>query len=61
MIKSSLGNLDILKLRKTAEKRNAFMLDLADEIVIGYVSKNGMLIKIIGENNKQSKIHWLTK
>jgi hypothetical protein len=61
MIKSSLGNLDILKLRKTAEKRNACMLDLADEIVIGYVSKNGMLIKIIGENNKQSKIHWLTK
>ena len=34
---------------ETAEKRNRFMLELADEVVIGYVSKNGMLERLVAE------------
>lgn len=35
---------------KTAEKRNRFMLELADEIVIGYSSKSGMIERIVNQN-----------
>ncbi len=34
---------------ETAEKRNQFMIELADEIAIGYVSKGGMLEKLINK------------
>jgi predicted Rossmann fold nucleotide-binding protein DprA/Smf involved in DNA uptake len=34
---------------KTAEKRNRFMIELADEIVIGYATKGGMLERLIAE------------
>lgn len=32
---------------ETAELRNRFMIELADEIVVGYASKSGMLEKLI--------------
>lgn len=34
---------------ETAEKRNRFMFELADEIVIGYVGKGGMLERLVAE------------
>ena len=34
---------------ETAEKRNLFMIELADEIVIGYASKSGMLERLVSE------------
>lgn len=34
---------------ETAEKRNRFMLELADEIVIGYAGKGGMLERLVAE------------
>ena len=34
---------------ETAEKRNLFMIELADEIVIGYASKSGMLERLVAE------------
>ena len=34
---------------ETAEKRNLFMIGLADEIVIGYASKSGMLERLVAE------------
>jgi len=34
---------------KTAEKRNRFMIQLADEITIGFAGKGGMLEKLISE------------
>lgn len=34
---------------ETAEKRNRFMFELADEITIGYADKGGMLEKLIAE------------
>lgn len=34
---------------ETAEKRNRFMIELADEIVVGYASKGGMLERLIAE------------
>jgi len=34
---------------KTAEKRNRFMIELADEVVVGYASESGMLERLIGE------------
>jgi len=37
---------------KTALIRNKFMLDLADEVVIGYMKKGGNLINLISECNK---------
>jgi len=41
-----------------AQKRNRFMINLADEIVIGYASKNGMLDKLTSEI-KDKKIYKL--
>jgi hypothetical protein len=32
---------------ETAEKRNRFMIELADEVVIGYVGKGGMLERLV--------------
>jgi hypothetical protein len=46
---------------ETAEQRNRFMLELADEIVIGFASKNGILDKMVEHNSKHGNIHWLTK
>jgi hypothetical protein len=34
---------------ENAEKRNRFMIELADEIVVGYASKSGMLERLIAE------------
>lgn len=34
---------------ETAEKRNRFMIEIADEIVIGYAVKGGMLEKLVTE------------
>ncbi len=33
----------------TAEKRNRFMIELADEVVIGYAGKGGMLERLVAE------------
>ncbi len=34
---------------ETAEKRNRFMFELADEIVIGYAGKGGMVERLVAE------------
>ncbi len=34
---------------ETAEKRNRFMIELADDIMIGFASKGGMLEKLMSE------------
>ena len=34
---------------ETAEKRNRFMIELANEVVIGYAGKCGMLEKLVAE------------
>lgn len=34
---------------ETAEKRNRFMIEIADEIVIGYAGEGGMLEKLVAE------------
>ncbi|MBI4744569.1 MAG: DNA-binding protein [Actinobacteria bacterium] len=34
---------------ETAEKRNRFMIELADEVVIGFASKSGTLERLIAE------------
>jgi hypothetical protein len=34
---------------ETAEKRNRFMIELADEVVIGFASKGGMLDSMIAD------------
>jgi len=34
---------------ENAEKRNRFMIELADEVVIGFASKGGMLQRLIAE------------
>lgn len=34
---------------ETAEKRNRFMIELADEVVIGYAGKGGMLEGLVAE------------
>ena len=34
---------------ETAERRNRFMIELADEIVVGYASKGGMLERLVAE------------
>ncbi len=36
---------------ETAEKRNRFMFELADEIVIGYAGKSGMVERLVAEVN----------
>lgn len=33
----------------TAEERNRFMIELADEVVIGYAGKGGMLVRLVAE------------
>ena len=37
---------------KTAEKRNQLMIELADEIVVGYLSKEGQIDKILKSISK---------
>jgi predicted Rossmann fold nucleotide-binding protein DprA/Smf involved in DNA uptake len=34
---------------ETAEKRNRFMIELSDEVIIGFASKGGMLERLIAE------------
>jgi predicted Rossmann fold nucleotide-binding protein DprA/Smf involved in DNA uptake len=34
---------------ETAEKRNRFMIELADEVVIGYAGRGGMLERLVAE------------
>jgi hypothetical protein len=41
---------------ETAKTRNVMMLDLADEIVIGYASKGGMLEQHLAENKAKPLI-----
>jgi hypothetical protein len=43
---------------KTAEKRNRFMIELADEVVIGFASKGGMLEGLFAEVKGQ-KVSWI--
>ena len=45
---------------KTAEKRNRFMIELADEVVIGYASKGGMLERLAAEI-RGKKVNWIQK
>ncbi|HLP44595.1 MAG TPA: DNA-binding protein [Candidatus Kapabacteria bacterium] len=45
---------------KTAEKRNRFMIELADEVVIGYAGKGGMLERLAAEV-KGKKLSWIQK
>ena len=45
---------------KTAEKRNRFMIELSDEVVIGYASKDGMLERLAAEV-KGKKLSWIQK
>lgn len=40
---------------ETAAIRNKFMIELADEVVVGFISKGGMLQKAIEESNKHIK------
>ena len=44
--------------RETAEKRNRFMIEIADEIVIGHASKGGMLERLIAEV-KEKKVTFI--
>ncbi|MBE3129047.1 MAG: DNA-binding protein [Actinobacteria bacterium] len=39
----------------TAEKRNRFMIELADEVVIGFASKGGMLERLVGQHSQLHK------
>lgn len=43
---------------ETAEKRNRFMIEPADEVVIGFASKGGMLERLVeeGKGKKVSRI-----
>ncbi|MBU4479021.1 MAG: DNA-binding protein [Candidatus Omnitrophica bacterium] len=42
---------------KTAEKRNRFMIELADEIIIGFARKGGMIERIVNQNFAGKTIH----
>ena len=44
--------------RETAEKRNRFMIEIADEIVTGHASKGGMLERLIAEV-KEKKVTFI--
>jgi hypothetical protein len=41
---------------ETAEKRNLFMIELADEVVIGYASKGGMLERLLARVKRKTII-----
>lgn len=43
---------------ETAERRNRFMIELANEVVVGYASKGGMLERLIAEV-KDKKVLWI--
>lgn len=45
---------------ETAMKRNQYMLELADEVVIGYTSNNGELMKVLTKSNPEN-LHFLYK
>jgi len=45
---------------ETAEKRNRFMIELADEVVIGFASNDGMLERLLAEV-KGKKVIWIQK
>ena len=45
---------------ETSETRNRFMLEMADEITIGYASPNGMLERLVHEFPNK-KISWIYK
>ena len=44
---------------ETAEQRNRFMIELADELVIGFASKGGMLERLIGQHSKSKTINYI--
>ena len=41
---------------ETAEKRNRLMIELADEVVVGFISKGGMLERLVAETNDKKII-----
>lgn len=43
---------------ENAEKRNRLMIDLADEVVVGFAGKGGLIEGLIGEE-KNKKVHLL--
>ncbi|MBU1717412.1 MAG: DNA-binding protein [Proteobacteria bacterium] len=43
---------------ETAGKRNRFMIELADDVVIGFASKNGMLERLLADV-KGKKVSWI--
>ena len=49
LIITSFDNSVKLVTAETAEKRNRFMIELADEVVIGYAGKGGMLERLVAE------------
>jgi len=46
---------------ETAKTRNAMMLDLADEIVIGYASKGGMLEQHLRDNKEKPVVRLMER
>ena len=59
LIITSFDNSVKLVTEETAEKRNRFMIELADEVVIGFASKDGLLQKVINQSGK--KVTYLNK
>lgn len=49
---------DVTGMVENAEKRNRFMIDLADEVVVGFAGKGGLIEGLIGEE-KNKKVHLL--
>jgi predicted Rossmann fold nucleotide-binding protein DprA/Smf involved in DNA uptake len=44
---------------ETAEQRNRFMIEISDDIVIGYASKSGMLERLVGQYSKNKTINYI--
>lgn len=44
---------------ETAEQRNRFMIEIADDIVIGYASKGGMLERLVSQYSKNKTINYI--
>jgi hypothetical protein len=47
--------------KEAAEIRNRLMLELADDIVVGYLDQKGSLDSLLSELNLKNKIHFLTE
>ena len=53
MIAASLGNIELLKLHKTAHERNKMMIEIADDIVAGHISTGGLLAALLKNSSKK--------